>query len=241
VVDHVVVAEPFTVLGLDVAQHREQVVGGRGPFRRQVPAQELLQQRPAAVRPMPGRPGHVEADQRAAGLHACDERLVDRLELVVVGEVGAAHEDLGGEVEGQRLQRRVRREVPAGLPAVEPRRDRRGQRRGVPLDPGPGEGLLQDQPVLVVLGEVEQHQAAAEERPDQEPPARAVGERLVAVAQRGGAGVGADEQRPAQRPHHPQLGDRAVRVVALAHEGQRVAHVREGLPDQGEVHARAPI
>ena len=75
-------------------------------------------------------------------------------------------------------------ELPVGGPAVEPGRDGRTQGRRVVGDAVAGERLLQDPAMVMVLLEVQQHQAAVEERADQVAPAAGVGERLVGVAQR---------------------------------------------------------
>ena len=57
-----------------------------------------------------------------------------------------------------------------------------------------GERVLEDPPVVQVLVEVEQHDAAVEERPDEVRPRGAVGEGAVAVDQHllGHVGTGGD-------------------------------------------------
>ena len=94
--------------------------------------------------------------------------LLIRGDQVVVGAGFVAHEDHRGDVERQLLDRRVEQEARVvGRPVVG------DDLRGDPVDvldvagqPAAGERLLHDPAVIHVLVEVEQHQAAVEERAD---------------------------------------------------------------------------
>ena len=180
-----VVTEPGAVLFTQRAQHREQVVARRtvplGPLALQVPAEELLEQPSAGQRPSPAGAGDRYPHQRGRGLDAGDEGFVDLVQLTGVGEVGATHEHLGRQVERQLLQRRVDPKVGTGLPGVKARRNGRPEGRGITGEALARESLLHQPAVTVVLLEVEQHQAAVEERADQLPPTGPTGERLVGV------------------------------------------------------------
>ena len=182
------------------AEHREQVVAAarrawrRGADRRTPPA--------AGGRASPGPSGCRGAGavrtRSAACTHATNASLTSS-SSPGDAELGAAHEHLGGEVEGERLQRGVDPEVRPGLPRRRARRRRPAPWRRCSRQPRSGERLLHHHPVPVVLLEVEQHQPAVEERADQLAPARSVGEGLVLVLQSRPAGVRTEQDRGACR------------------------------------------
>ena len=93
-----------------------------------------------------------------------------------------AHEHHRRDVEGEFLHRRVEQEPRVvGHPVVgDDLRYDRVDLFGVAGQAGPDERLLHDAPVVHVLFEVEQHQAALEERSDRGHPAL-LGEVLVPV------------------------------------------------------------
>ncbi len=101
----------------------------------------------------------------------------------------------------------------------------------VALERGGAERLLQDVPVVTVLVEVEEHDAAVEEGTDEVAPRRTIGERPVLVHQdllRGAGGV--------SRHHHPHAEGIESRHVAepgaaAVGEGERVAPHRHDLED----------
>src|SRR6478735_9202469 len=111
VVDDVVVGEALAVLGLDVAEHGEDVVGAGRPAGGQVAAQEVLEHAAPSVGAAPAGERHVGADDPGGGLDAGDEGLVDLLHLLAARGLRAAHEDVGGDVERELL------EPPVGLEA----------------------------------------------------------------------------------------------------------------------------
>ena len=92
--------------------------------------------------------------------------------------------------------------------ASSPRSMAGSEGRRVAGEPVAGEGLLHDAAVVMVLLEVQQHQAAVEERADEVAPAAGVGERLVRVAQRDLAGVRSQQHRPGP-PDEVVVGHRA--------------------------------
>jgi hypothetical protein len=95
-----------------------------------------------------------------------------------------------------------------------------------------GERLLHDPPVPVVLAAVEQHQATPEERADEERPAGATVEGVVAVAQHLAARVGTLRRHPRLAEGlHP--GHRTVLVVAPAIGGHPPGGELQGVADDG--------
>ena len=99
-----------------------------------------------------------------------------------MGEVDA-DEGLEGEVERQGLEHGVQLRLLHRRPLGEVALDVRGHHGVVPAQGVIRERVLQDPPVMEVLVEVEQHDPAAEERPDEVRPRGSVGEDAVAVHQ----------------------------------------------------------
>ena len=236
-VDDVVVVDPPGRVG-HLAQRGEQVLARVRAAGREMAAQELLQQSapPGGAAPLGERHRRAGADVSVGGLDAVDEGGVDAVELAGCGVLGAAHEHLGGQVQGVRLEGGVDLEGPVRGPGGDPGVDQRRERARVALEPGAGERLLHEVSVVAVLVEVEQHQPAVEERPHQVTPPGAAGEGLVAVLQRGLAGVGADEGGP-RGAEETQVGDGAVVAVAPGHGRERIMDVLEGSAEDRQLGA----
>src|SRR4051794_37670991 len=237
VVDHVGVGEPLALVGLGAAEDAEQVVGVAGALGRDLGAEVVLQQPPAAQPAMPAAARDVGADQRRATDDRVDERLVERVgpraELV-------ADEHLGGHIERELLGRGVDVELGLVAPAVDAAGDRRAHLVEVGDESLVLERLLEDPAVQAVLLEVHEHHAAVEERADEVAPPLLVGEGAVAVGQHLADRLGAENRHglDAQRVGPPQLAE-ALQLLArqrqvVAGELQRVADHRQA----GRAHDR---
>ncbi|CAM3146300.1 hypothetical protein SKPI104516_19640 [Skermania piniformis] len=143
----------------------------------------------------------------------------------VSGHSGAVQQQhlFGVGVEAESIRR---------LPSGEIFGDRRRQHVEVAEQPGTGEGLLHDPPVVQMLVEIQHQQATAEERAGEVVEAELVGERLVPIQPnhflRFGTqhidGVGAEHPGPADRSelgeHLPGPGDHVVHHRRIADVGQ---------------------
>ena len=228
-VDDVVVAEPRAVLvGPGVAQRAEQVAVVARALGGDPRVQEPLEHLASGQAPRPAPARDREADHRGSGADAVGERAVEPVGLRAELE---AHEGARRDVEGELLERRVDLEVALRRPGREAVGQRRVHRLEVAGQAIGGERLLHDPPVPVVLVEVEQHQPAVEERPDQRRPARAVGERVVAVLQHDAGRFGALHGHELQ-PERAHPGHRSVLVVALAGVVQLSGQDVEGVADE---------
>ncbi len=187
-VDDVLVGELVAVLVLGLAQHRQQVGAVLAALFLDALAEVVLQQFARLEAPPPGKWRNAGADDRVAGARGDRERLVHLGDQLVVGARLMAHEHHRGDVEGQLLHRRIEQEARVvGHPVVgDDLRDHLVHLLDVADQPGADECLLHDPPVEHVLLEVQQHQAAVEERPDHRDPALL---RVVLVA------VGVDDLR----------------------------------------------
>src|SRR4051794_2069693 len=237
VVDHVLVAEALALLGLGVAQDAEQVVAVAGALGRDLGAEVVLEQAPAAQPAVPAAAGDVGADQRGATHDGVHERPVERVgaraELV-------ADEDLGRHVERELLGSRVDVELGVIAPVI----DAAGDRRVHPLEVGDEplvlERLLHDPAVQAVLLEVHEHHAATEERADEVAPALLVGERAVAVGEHLADRLGPEHRHA---PDAERVGPRqlAEALQLLARERQVVADDLQRVADDrqpGRAHDR---
>ena len=119
----------------------------------------------------------IEPGAELDGADGVDECLRERVHLVA--RCGT-HEDLGGDVEGELLDRGVHRHRLVGGPRRHGATDDLLDPVLVRLQPRPGERLLHDPTMQQVLLAVQQHQAAVEERPDYRHPSL-LGVVLVAV------------------------------------------------------------
>src|SRR6476469_799536 len=232
VVDDVVVGEPVALVGLDVAQDGEDVVGLGRPLGRQVVAQEAVEDLAAAVGPAPAGERHVRADDPRGGLDAGDEGLVDPVHLGLAGFLRAAHEQVGGDVQGQLLEPPVRRELLVRGPVRHALLDRRVQPAGVGREARPGEGLLHDPPVSSVPLEVDENEAPVKKGADELCPGGLVGERLVLVLQCLPAGVGAEQHRRGRPADRAEGSDRTVALPVTPVEADRILCVLEDLADE---------
>ena len=120
----------------------------------------------------------IEVPARTAAMKALLTSL-----LLLAAELDA-DEGLEREVEGERLEQVVHPDRLLGRrPLGEVAADVRRHHGVVAAQRVVGERVLQDPPVVQVLVEVEQHDAAVEERTDEVRPRRTVGEGAVAVDQ----------------------------------------------------------
>ena len=102
------------------AQLGEQVVAAVAALGRQVRAEELLEERAGLQALGPRRARDRLADDRGAGAHGGDERLVDL--VLLRGAQVDADEGLQGQVEGERLEQVVQPRVLHSPHAARPRR-----------------------------------------------------------------------------------------------------------------------
>lgn len=225
-VDDVVVAEPLAV-GLHPAQHGEQVVAVARPPGRQVVAEEPLHPASAdqSAVPTPTRDGVPH--ERGRRLDTVDERGVDLIEARLAAAGGAAHEDLHREVQRQLLEPGIDLHALPRLPLLDGGADRRVDRRRVPGETVGGERLLHEAAVGHVLVEVQEHQAAVEERPDEELPRLAVGERLVPVPEDHSRGL-RPEQRNDRGAERAEPRDRTVPAMALLPHPHGIPQIPSG-------------
>ena len=155
-------------------QQRVAVVAGVGEpgeqIRRLVPStalgnqlvQEAVQPGAGTLAPGPPAPGKRDPRRSYRGRHHGDERVVDRARLRTQG---GADKDLGGDVEGHRLDRGIGIDPPVGQPrdmAIDDGVDA----LGVAVESDPAKRVRHHEPMPVMVLEVPQHQAAAEHRSD---------------------------------------------------------------------------
>lgn len=143
-VDHFVVTEALSRFGFDVTKHGEQIIGCASSTRRQVATKEVFQDPAAVESSLPSGPRHAVADQRSSRLHTIHESLFHRRYFAFGTSFRTAHEDVGGEIEGECLQRCVCTKSVSGGPCVERRVDCRIENVDRLLDPSPSERLLHD-------------------------------------------------------------------------------------------------
>ena len=163
------------------AELGEQVVAAVAALGRQVLVEELLEHLAGRESLGPRGAGDVGADDRGAGPDGGDERLVDPVLLGPVSSTPTKVSSARSRVRS--LNSSYIRGFFTSAHGCQAGADVRHHHRVVAAHRVVGERRLHDPLVVQVLVEVEQHQAAVEERADEVRPGRTVGEDPVAVDQ----------------------------------------------------------
>ena len=177
---------------------------------------EVVLQVLAGLQPAPPRERrHAGADDRVARARGDGEGPVHLGHQFLVGARLVAHEHHRGDVEGELLHRRIQQEAGVvGDPVVgDDLRDHLVDVLGVAGQPGADERLLHDPPVVHVLVEVEEHQAALEERADGRHPAL-LREVLVAVGVERLNGVGS-QRHHRRKDRRIEQRHRSLRAIQM--------------------------